>query len=137
MGYRSDVLIAAAFETKEFMDDVLAVYRMHSLVRQHNMSVSWVQRDRQEGDPYCLVLNMQDVKWYPDYEEVQAAEHMEELIRMFGEERAAACGYVHIRVGEDLDDNEYDKETFNDDDDFAIERFFINNFGIRREIYQS
>ena len=100
------------------------------------MSASWAPRERQSDEPFCLVLNMQDVKWYPDYEDVQAAEHMESTIRMFAEERDTACGYVHIRVGEDLDDNEYVRDAFNDND-YSIESFLIDNFGIRREIYQS
>jgi len=62
MGYRSDVVLAVAFETPEQMDEVLAIYAMDPLVQKHNIMEDWIiQRD---PSPIMAYL-AEGVKWYP------------------------------------------------------------------------
>jgi hypothetical protein len=134
MGYRSDVLLAVAFDSKEERDEVWAVYCMNPNVQQHNLAEAWETHDGDE----CFMLWYQatDVKWYESYEDVQGFEHMLELVEKFGEERDFNYAGCKLRIGENTDDAEaYD--ICSDDgthlqhalwDMCGIERRIINNF---------
>jgi galactose mutarotase-like enzyme len=41
MGYRSDIVIAFAFKTKEQIDEVMAVYRINYFVQRHGLAEHW------------------------------------------------------------------------------------------------
>ena len=42
MGYRSDVYIAVAFDSKKNMDEVIAVYALNTNVEKHDLVNDWV-----------------------------------------------------------------------------------------------
>ena len=77
MGYRSDVYIAVAFDSKKNMDEVIAVYALNTNVEKHDLVNDWVIKDDN-----ILYFHAENVKWYDNYEWVQGYEHMLSLIHI-------------------------------------------------------
>lgn len=122
MGYRSEVHIAVAFDSKENMDEVIAAYALNINVEKHNLVNDWVIKDDN-----ILYFHADHVKWYDNYEWVQGYEYMFELVKGFYEARGFSSAYRLLRVGESDDDVEdrhdwFDGEyEFNADDDPLFE----------------
>lgn len=134
MGYRSDVVIAVAFENNEHRDEVWAVYCMDPRVQKHNLAGAWKNYDK--GDYPVLWYHAEHVKWYDNYHDVQGIEHMIDVASSFAQERGKRYAALHYRIGEDLTDI----ETMNREADptgamglllsefCAIERRIVHNF---------
>ena len=110
MGYRSDVHIAVAFDSKENMDEVIAAYALNINVEKHNLVNDWVVK----GDN-ILYFHADSVKWYDDYEWVQGYEYMFALAKEFYEARGFSSAYRLLRVGEEDDDVEDRHDWFDGD----------------------
>lgn len=93
MGYRSDVVITIGFKTQEELDTFLAPRLLGAPLREWREYFS-----RVVDAPNCVMFQLEDVKWYDDYPEIQA---MKDLCR-----ESVKCGgaYSFIRQGEDYDD---------------------------------
>lgn len=146
MGYHSDIAIAFAFERREQIDEVLAIYQMHELVQKHDLAKEWQVHDW--DGVWGLTYQATNVKWYESYEDVQGLMHMENLVESFANERGADVGetdengeqeLVHlfpyafrsIRVGEEVEDVEiYTADTGN----VALVDELIDRLNIQREI---
>jgi hypothetical protein len=102
MGYRSDVVLAVAFETLEQMQEVLAVYAMDPLVQKHNIMQEWRIDDYYPRMAYCA----ESVKWYPEFEDVQAIRNIETVAEEFANKREFDYGVYYLRYGENPDDIE-------------------------------
>jgi len=123
MGYRSEVRFVVALPSEAERNSLMALYSMHPLVQEHNIATDWtpyevMMKDRtkyvdapkydphnhvRECPVYLLSYHEDYVKWYDDYDDVQAVMHMEELLDSL-ESRCYA--YRFIRVGEDHSDIE-------------------------------
>jgi hypothetical protein len=106
MGYYSDVLLAVAFDTKEQLEEVLAVYCLNPKVQEHDLAKYWEKK--LDGDYPVLWYYNNGIKWYESYEDVQALEELFTLAETFEEERKLAFNYawVKLRIGEEDDDTE-------------------------------
>jgi hypothetical protein len=110
MGYRSEVHIAVAFDSKKNMDEVIAAYALNINVEKHNLVNDWVIKDDN-----ILYFHADHVKWYDDYEWVQGYEYMFELVKEFCEARGFSSAYRLLRVGESDDDVEDRSDWFDGD----------------------
>ena len=146
MGYHSDIVIAFAFERREQIDEVMAVYRLHPLVQAHDLAECWEVHDW--DGVWGLTYQDINVKWYDSYEAVQGIKHMENLVESFANERGTDVGgtdengkqeLVHlfpyafrsIRIGEEIEDVEiYTADTGN----VALVDELIDRLNIQREI---
>ena len=102
MGYRSDVVLAVAFETQEQMNEVLAIYAMDSLVQKHNVMQEW----RMDDCHPRMVYFAEGVKWYPRFEDVRAVQNIETVAGEFASKRGFEYGVYYLRYGEDPRDIE-------------------------------
>jgi len=102
MGYRSDVVLAIAFETPEQMEEVLAVYAMDPLVQKHNIMQEW----RMDDCHPRMVYFAESVKWYPRFEDVQAVSCIDQVAGQFASKRGFNYGLYYLRYGEDVNDVE-------------------------------
>lgn len=132
MGYRSDVVIAFAFKTKEQIDEVMAVYKMRPFVSEHALVDDWTVREW--GDVWGLTFSCESYKWYDTYEDIQGLEDMARVVQMFAEERKDAFPFAYrkIRIGEDYNDIEHDTDA-NDVGDDLID-ILHDRVNIHREI---
>lgn len=132
MGYRSDVAIGFAFNTKEQIDEVLAIYQMRPFVSEHNLVEAWKIRDW--NGVWGLTYRAEGIKWYESYEDVQGLEGMVDVVKTFADERGDAFPYAHgkLRIGEDDDDTEcvYD---YNEAGSELIDNLY-DRMSIRREL---
>lgn len=145
MGYRSDVVIAFAFETREQVDEVMAIYRMHPQVQKYDLAKDWRIFDWKEC--WGLTMTALNVKWYEVYEDVQGHKHMLTVVEQFAEERMGPSdetdddgkpllasmfryAYYKIRIGEE--DN--DIETTSDDNSSTLLDCLFDRMCLRREI---
>ena len=110
MGYRSDVHIAVAFDSKKNMDEVIAAYALNINVEKHNLVNDWVIKDDN-----ILYFQAEHVKWYEHYEWVEGYEYMFELVEKFYESRGFSSAYRLLRVGEEDDDVEDRHDWFDGD----------------------
>ena len=125
MGYRSEGTMVVAFESLADMKEVLAVYRLDPRVQEHNPFTSrkydadttgcwtfhtWNTNTREEPIIWYLMrLDFCDWKWYPEFEDVQAFEHIAEVCKHFANERENfTYAYKFVRGGEDGEDSEDD-----------------------------
>lgn len=133
MGYRSDVLIAVAFESKEHRDEVWAVYCMDQRVKDNNLAEAWQTYD--EGEYPVLWYQENHVKWYDSYAEVQGIEHLIDVASNFAQERGLHYAANMLRVGEEMTDIEHiEKHADSDMMSFLwqlcdVERTITHGFG--------
>ena len=104
MGYRSDV--AAVFYAADKKDfPIVKLWLQENFpVEMFKDSIRWFDRG--------MVFEENNVKWYPDYEDVKAFDAaVENFVEMFCEEEEGGNrGAVEImRVGENYDDIETDE----------------------------
>ena len=99
MGYRSDVVITIGFKTQEELDTFLAPRLLGAPLREWREYFS-----RVVDAPNCVMFQLEGVKWYDDYPDVQA---MKDLCN-----ESVKCGgaYSFIRQGEDYDDIEFEQD---------------------------
>jgi hypothetical protein len=118
MGYRSDVVIAFAFNCKEQIDEVMAVYRMDPRVQKLGLETAWTIHEHEHEDFVFLTYAVASVKWYESYEDVQGLQHMSALVKSFDDERGRGEGnlplfpfaYRFVRIGEEDQDIESDSD---------------------------
>ena len=118
MGYRSEVGIVVAFENWDDMKEVLAVYKMNPLVQKEEVFDHWTAYERPDGngDGYCLIeYKAESVKWYDEYDDVQAYRHLFLLVEKFGNEREGfKYAYRELQVGEDGAEQSDENHTCNE-----------------------
>ena len=108
MGYRSDVGLVVVLKDWDDLQEVLAVYKMHPNVQKEGVLDHWTIYER-EFDPdgnsggYCLMeYKINDVKWYDEYDDVQAFRQLFTIVEQFGKEREGfKYAYKELTVGED------------------------------------
>lgn len=127
MGYTSQVLLAVAFETKEQLEEVWAVYCLHPLVQEHDLAKDWTRTDTVHP---TLWLSMDNIKWYESYEDVQGFEHLNAVAQTFVDERDFGYAWLKYRIGEYYNDVEVQDEGNHDD----LRDYLHDNASIRREI---
>ena len=99
MGYRSDVGIIVAFETREDMEKVIAIYKMDVDVQRLDLFAEW---SIYEGRDVCfLQYRNEHVKWYDDYEDVVGIRNLPKLAESFGETQGIPYAWKELNVGED------------------------------------
>lgn len=134
MGYRSDVLIAAGFETKRDMDEVLAVFRLHPHVQKHKLLDTFTFVEAQDsGGLWVMYYYGEGIKWYSGYEDVAGYSHLFTLIADFADERGMICGYTFLRIGEEPTDIEED--VYDADPAGAVLCTLADMFSIHRSIH--
>jgi hypothetical protein len=124
MGYRSDGTIVVAFESLEDMREVLAVYRLDPRVQKLNPfqrdidddgdnDGNWTFHDwntNTREEPiiwYLMRLDFRHWKWYREYEDIQAYEHIATICKQFANEREDfSYAYRFVRGGEEHEDYE-------------------------------
>ena len=133
MGYRSDVLIAVAFSTKEHRDEVWAVYCMDPRVKEHNLAGAWKNHDG--GEYPVLWYQEDDVKWYESFDDVQGVTHLIDVASDFAQERGLHYASIMLRIGEEMTDIE-NVERHADGNMMSflwqlcdVERTIVHNFG--------
>lgn len=144
MGYRSDVVYAFAFKTREQIEEVLAIYQMHPMVQKHRLAEVW---QIHEWDAcWGLTYHAESVKWYDGYEDVIGINHMKNVVDDFVEQRGEDVGpidndgkqevvvafpyaYRMLRIGEDDTDIENDSSSNSNLDEALWDRL-----SLRREI---
>jgi len=99
MGYRSDVGIIVAFETREDMEKVIATYKMDVDVQRLDLFAEWSMYEGK--DVYFLQYKNTDVKWYDDYEDVVGIRNLPKLAESFGEAQNIPYAWKELNVGED------------------------------------
>lgn len=131
MGYRSDVVIAHAFENEDIVKEIMAIYAMHPIVQQLELLKDWTVKEN------LVFITYEDVKWYDTYDDVQAIKHLEELTKQFHTERGISYATVQFRIGEDMDDVEtaYDYSENDNDVGFRLHDVLQSNCGIERSTY--
>lgn len=129
MGYRSDVTIVVAFRTKEQMAEVLSIYMMNPNVQKHNVFAQW--KLRTDHDPPYMLYQDNDVKWYPNYEDVMASEHIASVCANFEQDRGFEYAYRLVRIGEE--DSDVVVDDFYSDDSYDLIEFVQDGvFPVRR-----
>jgi len=132
MGYMSDVVIAFAFNSKEQIDEVMAIYRMHKLVQEHDLAKEWQVHDW--NGVWGLTYSSAGVKWYETYEDVQGFEHMENVVVDFAENREGfEYAYRKIRIGEDDSDTEWNSHGQQEDRSILADELW-DRMSLTREI---
>ena len=105
MGYRSDVTAVFYVTDKKDFPVIKLWLQENFPVEMFKDSIRWFDRG--------MVFEEENVKWYPDYEDVKAFEESREnFVEMFCEEEgnSSVKGAVEImRVGENYEDIEVDE----------------------------
>ena len=104
MGYRSDVIVLIYPDAPTLLDErplydqlkvLLATTFKHVIDEHFEACMTWLDKD------HVLKFSLQDVKWYPDYEDVK---QFEAMLDAFQSEEIAGYCTEFIRVGEESDD---------------------------------
>jgi hypothetical protein len=132
MGYMSDVVIAFAFNSKEQIDEVMAIYRMHKLVQEYDLAKEWQVHDW--NGVWGLTYSSADVKWYETYDDVQGFQHMENVVVDFAENRKGfEYAYRTLRIGEDDADIEENHHGHQEDNSALADELW-DRMSLRRDI---
>lgn len=118
MGYRSDVTIALGIQAEnsaDVMDRLMAVYSIDPLVQKH-VKDNWkwevyqhIDNKSSEKDISVAVFEAVGVKWYDNYEDVQAILRLLEIAKSMLDssgESPAPWAWKSIRIGEEVEDIE-------------------------------
>lgn len=131
MGYRSDVVLAYVFKHKEQIDEVLAIYQMHEFVQKYDLAKEWQVHDW--NGMWGLTCQVEGIKRYDTYEDVQGYEHMFDVVQKFVEERDVFLyAYRKLRIGEQDEDIEHESDG-NDPDGALIDELY-ERVSLRRDI---
>lgn len=111
MGYRSDLMVLI-YPDVEHIDAAPAKYEQLKLL----MGTTFKHIVEEFGDPYMtwmdsdrvLKFDINDVKWYPSYPDVQMFEKMLAAFKGSGDDDEDITGYCteFVRIGEESDDVE-------------------------------
>lgn len=125
MGYRSDICIAVGVPTAD-AKKVMALYMLDPRVQQHGTYKEWERRDRtmhssdEDIEVTFFVYKDDCVKWYSNYDDVQAVTYLLSMLEKLGHEAQvngeAPIPYAHITVeiGEEYDDTRVETEYLSD-----------------------
>lgn len=120
MGYRSDVVITIGFKTQEELDTFLAPRLLSFPLRELREYFS-----RVTGAPNCVMIQLEDVKWYDNYPDVQAIKDLcSESIECDG-------SYTLVRLGEDVSDIEFEQDYA----DFEVSEIVGQHTWVERSIH--
>ena len=108
MGYYSDVGLVVALRDWDDLQEVLSVYKMHPDVQREDVLDHWTMYER-EFDPdgntggYCMMeYRTTYVKWYDEFDDVQAFRRLFQVVEQFAKERDEfKYAYKEVSVGED------------------------------------
>ena len=109
MGYYSDVGLVVVLKDRNDLQEVLSVYKMHPNVQREGVLDHWKIYER-EFDPndseyprYCMMeYQTTYVKWYDEFDDVQAFRQLFTIVEQFGKEREGfKYAYKELTVGED------------------------------------
>ena len=108
MGYYSDVGLVVVLKDWDDLQEVLSVYKMHPNVQREGVLDHWTIYER-EFDPdgntggYCMMeYRTTYVKWYDEFDDVQAFRQLFTIVEQFGKERDGfKYAYKELTVGED------------------------------------
>lgn len=105
MGYRSEVEYICYADDK----DKEAVGKLKLFVDSCVFASKYIVMDRFEESGYFgFEFEANDVKWYPEYEDVKEFEtFMESLDQMLCDQKGFAVHWEFVRLGEDDTDIEY------------------------------
>lgn len=136
MGYRSDVILAVAVP-KEHADMLQAAYMLQPGVAEYKCMQEW--KKTTDGDVVIFWAEFHDVKWYETYGDVQALERMLSLPADFAEQENSnfEAATMKIRVGEEMQDVEYDCLTHGGYDPypaFELREALESRFSVRTEV---
>ena len=132
MSYRSDVAIGFVFNTKEQIDEVLAIYQMRPFVSEHNLVEQWAVRDW--DGVWGLTYSAESIKWYDSYEDVQGLEDMINVVKTFADERDDAFPYAHCKLVLGEDDADVERVYDNNEAGNYLADILYRRMGIHREI---
>lgn len=133
MGYRSDVLLAIVFKTKEQRDEVWAVYVLDKRVQQYGIANTWRNCDKYEYP--MLYVEQEHVKWYESFEDVQAYEHLQSVAQDFADLRDFEYVWLKLRIGEETSDIE--EEYITQDPDGVLQEQLYDTVRVERSIAHS
>jgi hypothetical protein len=132
MGYRSDVMLAAAFKSKAERDEVMAIYAIDPLVQKHDLLKSWKLHDDDEAGVYVVWYQDEYLKWYESFEDVQGMEHLQTVASDFSEHRGFRYAWHKYRLGEEMADTEFFSDYSDPDGD--LQDYLWDHMGITREL---
>ena len=114
MGYRSDVGLVVVLKDWDDLQEVLAVYKMHPNVQKERGCLTIGQSTNVSltqmvivvaivlWSTSVVVVKINDVKWYDEYDDVQAFRQLFTIVEQFGKEREGfKYAYKELTVGED------------------------------------
>lgn len=113
MGYRSYVVLMAVFANAEQHDEVMSVYRMNPKVQQYGLEKEWRRVDLSDG-AVARIYEVEGIKWYDSYDDVDALKELENVMSTFHEERGFDCAWGYARIGENVGDVEYEVFDYGD-----------------------
>lgn len=100
MGYRSDVVYAIRFKSKEHRIRFMAAQALDPNIKLEDFKL--VHDD-------CVLLHYEAVKWYEDYDDVKAHQ------RLLADAKSQGCAWEFCRVGEETGDIESESDYSIDD----------------------
>lgn len=133
MGYRSDVLLAIVFKTKEQRDEVWAVYVLDKRVQQDGIANKWRNCDKYEYP--MLYVEHENVKWYESFEDVQGYEHLQSVAQDFADLRDFEYAWLKLRIGEET--NDIEEEYITQDPDGELQDQLYKTVDVERSITHS
>jgi hypothetical protein len=133
MGYRSDVLLAIVFKTKEQRDEVWAVYVLDKRVQEYGLANEWRTCDNYEYP--MLYLEQEHSKWYESFEDVQGFEHLQSVAQDFADLRDFEYAWLKLRIGEET--NDIEEEYITEDPDGHLQEQLYNTVNVERSITHS
>lgn len=123
MGYRSDVTFAFYTRNQEAVPFAALKLWFDENYPHREAREEWEARI-ETGDDW-ITVEYHDVKWYPGYTHVEAANRaMRTFIDTFEANDKDNVAYEFVRVGEETEDIEEDRTNYCD-----------YRLGVRREIY--
>ena len=121
MGYRSDVAIGMAFDNREALVAFLSSVKLSGVIQPGELA-HYTVTDVTHG--VLLHTYFDNVKWYDSYPDVQCH------VALLGAASDYGAGTAFIRIGEEMDDTEY--EIHGSDSDSALDLYDM--FGVTRKI---
>jgi len=107
MGYRSEVAVVIKKEVYETFVNGFSEKDKQDIA-------SLIKYAEEYQNEYAVLLNWQDIKWYPDYEDVRAV--MSSLDNLSGDD------YFFVRIGDDSDDTEMLGSWWDNTFDLSVQR---------------
>ena len=106
MGYRSEVAYAIQFKDADALKEFVGLHAINEDTRE-----ALNECELSNDDQPALLFKAEDVKWYDNFEEVQAHNKLLDSVDEAFDDRA---GYYYLRLGEESDDNEEKQGGFHE-----------------------